>query len=434
MDSIVLARRNELETSSLIKEAYDKAGRHRWIEAAESCRQALSAKDSITQPFTLATLTDFSAECHFKGAFQAKNRQEFDELITLSRAACEKAKIIYDSTRQIARSQRAKSGILKTEFWLQRNSTQRALLAGKIVNLCLESARAFGVSRELKEALKTRLELLRFFREFINLSTDFGSLKGTYDRAVSIGSAMLDALKEQRIDDAKIEALGLMIWFLAVEAQVVMTPLEFQTLADRTRHLQTELTELSRDVKTALAASTAMESAGHIAFDLDGDPSTALNEYKRGLEIATTLGNSLAIGRLHWLCAQAACWLGYSENDPEKKRGLFREGETHALNSITSLEISFQTTELSAAHTVQSQCLIELANLAGSDLQAKKSFLKKPSRLPPEALSMNRQRGPGVKRRTIYRRLSTCYQNSRHRSGDVTSSEKPSLPEKKQHK
>ncbi len=331
---------------------------------------------STTEPSTLPALTEFSAECYLRGAFQAKNRQKFEELMTMSKLANEKASIIYADTRQVARSQRARSAILMAEFWLQQDSTQRAILAQKIVDQYQESARAFEHSGESKEALRVRLDLLNFFQEFINLSTDFRSLRGTFDQAVTFGSALLDDLRKQKTDDAVIEALDVMVWLYAVEAQVVMTPSEFQALADRTRDLQHELVQLSEGAKTPAAVASAAESAGHVAFDLDGDPARAVNEYEKSLEVVTTLGNSLAIGRLHWVCSQATSWLGYGEYDPEKKRRFFRAGEAHALDSIRNLEIPFQTTELSAAHTVRSKCLFELANLAGSDLRLKKRLLQ----------------------------------------------------------
>ena len=262
------------------------------------------------------------------------------------------------------------------EFWLSKDPTQRAILARKIVDQYQESARAFEDSGESKEALRTKIDLLTFFQEFINLSTDFQSLKKTFDQAATIGNALLDDSRKQRNDATLIEALGAMVWLYAVEAQVVVTPSEFQRLAGRTRDLLHELVELSRKTRTPVALASAAESAGHVAFDLDGDPARAVKDYEKSLEIVAKLDDSLATGRLYWMCSQATSWLGYAEYDPGKRGRFFRAGEALALNAIRNLEISFQTTELSAAHTVRSKCLFELASLAGSDLQLKKKLLR----------------------------------------------------------
>ncbi len=368
--------RNPLETSSLINKAHDKARENNWIEAAEYCQQALNDPRSTIGPSILPALLDFSAECHLKAAFHAKTRQRFEELVTISKQASEKANTTYSEIGQAARSQKARSRMFMTEFWLEKDSTRRARLAPEIVSHYQKSARALEDSGETQEALRIRLDLLKFFREFINLATDFQSLKTTFDQAAITGKTLLDSLRGQRVDGAMIEALAEMVWLYAVEAQVVMTPPEFGAFAGQTRDLLNELGELSRDAKTPMSLASATESAGHVAFDLDGDPVHAMNEYIRSLEIAKTLGNTLDIGRIHWVCSQTTSWLGYGEYDPVKRQKFFKEAEAHASDSIRNLEISFQTTELSAAHTVRSKCLIELANLAGSDLQEKKNLLQ----------------------------------------------------------
>jgi hypothetical protein len=364
-----------METSSLIREAYDRAGKNRWIEAARFCQQALSDRESSRKNPNLAPLTEFSAKCHFKGAFQARNRKEFQESMATSRKSWENALTLYDAEQDVARSKRAQLGIQLAEFWLQRDSRKKTILAGSIVDLFKESSRVFEDAGRRQDAQEIKVDLLGFFREFINLSTDSESLKKTFEQAVHVGKSVLIDLRKQKPCDSLAEAFGLMVWLFGMEAQAVVSPEEFHALADETRNLQTELQETSREVGTPIALCLAKESAGHIAFDVIGDSAQALKEYEDSLALATTIGDSLIVGRLQWLSSQAAYWLGYSENDPERKRALFKKGEARALNAISSLQISFQTSELSAAHASHAGCLVELANLAGPDAQLQKKTL-----------------------------------------------------------
>jgi hypothetical protein len=363
------------QTSGLIKQAHDSAEKNKWIEAADSCRKALNDKDSFHEKPVLASLTEFSAKCHFKASFQARSRNEFEDLMTNSKTSWETALTLYEAAQDAVRSERARLGIQLAEFWVLRDPRKRAILAESIVSLFEESARTLEDTGSQQEAQETRLDLLGFFRDFINLCIDSKSLKETFDQAVRIGRSSVLDLRKQKPGDSLAQALGLMIWLLGMEGQVVVSPEEFQGLADETRNLQSELQKTSQEVSTPFAHCQAKESAGHIAFDITGDSAQALKEYEEGLAMATTLADSLTVGRLQWLSSQAAYWLGYSENNPERKRELFKKGETHALNAISSLEISFQTSELSAAHAAHATCLVELANLAGLDGDQKKTLL-----------------------------------------------------------
>ena len=363
------------ETSRRISEAYERAAKNKWIEAARLCRQTLSNKDSFRRNQALLSLTEFSGKCHFRGAFQARTRAEFEEMMTMSREYWENALVLHDGAVPVARTQMARFGIHLADFWLERDTAKRSRLAVSIVDLFNESERAVGEPSREEEWEELTVEFLGFFRDFINLCTDSESLRKTFEQALHVGNSAIVELKKRRAGDNLVEALGLMVWLLGMEAQVVMSPVEFQSLAHETRSNLAELLKASRDLGTPEALCIAKQSAGHVAFDVTGDPAQALKEYEESLSIAQTIGNSLEVGRLQWLSSQAAYWLGYSENDPDKKRGLFDKAQVHALDAVRSLEISLQTSELSAAHAVHATCLVELANLAGPDVQQRKSLL-----------------------------------------------------------
>jgi hypothetical protein len=375
MENHSLPNRSSLDTSTLTRQAYDSAENNRWIEAARICRQAIGATNPAREISAIRSLTELSAKCHFKGAFQARSREEFVELMTASRKAWDNARILYDDAQQFTRSKKAQLGAELAEFWLRRDSAERTIIAQSVLRLYRESARAFENSGEEVEAIETQVGLLGFYRDSINLHTDFRTLKEAFDQAVNIGISVLDELKKSKVANYLVGALASMVWLLGMEAEAVMPPSEFQSLSDQTRNYLAELHKLSQQLATPSALCLAGESAGHVAFDITGDASKALEQYEESLAIATTLGDSLAIGKLQWLSSQAAYWLGYTENDPEKKRRLFMKGESHALNAIQNLEIPFQTSELSAACAARGTCLIELANLTGSDVQKKRSLL-----------------------------------------------------------
>ncbi len=365
-----------LNYKNLLEEVYEKARKKQWIAAAQLCGKVALGNLGFP-PAELASLTEFYGTCHFKSAFQAKTSKDFEKLMGMAGDAYEKARALHADANQFARLMRVEAETQLATFWLQPNPSSRMEIAVSVANLFKEASEAFAKAGEETEEVETKLGLFGFFREFINLATDFESLIGLFNETLEVGRSTVGQLRKQSEGEGLVEALNHMVWLLAVEAQIVKSPLEFQSLFKEIQAYQDELETAARKLGSPHALCLAKESAGHVAFDVDGDPSRALEEYEASLDAATDLEDKLQIGRLQWLISQAANWLAHSESDSGKRRALLQKGTSFASLAIENLKIPFQTNELTAAHATCATCHIELAELAKVDLAEKRIQLQK---------------------------------------------------------
>ncbi len=351
-------------TEKLVSDIYDKAHQHEWTLAAILCREVVSQVESTSESAQLAPVIMLSAKCHYKAAFQTNSRSGFNETMTFSKVAYEKARALYESAHESAMSTRAQAGTKLAEFWLQSRPDERMLLALSAVELYNRSVEEFECSRKSEEVAETKLELLAFFPEFVNLATDIHSLKRLFDEGLQLAEETIRELRKSSHVEDLVVALNITIWLRAVEAQVVLPPSEFQALSQKTMSFRDQLESAARELGTSYATCLARESLGHVAFDVLGDPSGAFEHYESSLGAGKGLQDALLLGRLHWLLAHAASWLARTETDDVRRRKLFERSASFASNAIENLQIPLQTTALAAAHANLASCNIELADQA----------------------------------------------------------------------
>ncbi len=288
-------------------------------------------------------------------------------------AAFKDASSSYNDLAEKSNSKRAAARALEAEFWLSGDFPSKAKITGKLDSLLSEYV---SETKEAGERGRALLGYLRFFRESAMLAVSFDSLKKRFDQAVEAGRTVIPILEKQGELEKLAEALSLVVWLFASEAQVILEPDEFQRLGKSIRAFQDKLEAASREVGTPYALCQARKAAGHIAFDLDGDPARASAEYEAGKKLAIEVGDSLLLGRLQWWNSHAVYWLAGTEGDLLKRRNLLAKSLACATDAIRNLKIPFQTTELTAAHAKVADCYVELANL-NSAHDEKKNLLRK---------------------------------------------------------
>ena len=283
------------------------------------------------------------------------------------------ASVLYGNAVQPSRSNRASSRALMAEFWLARDFETRRKIVDRFDVLALESRKASDEGDPTSKS-QCLLDFLEFFRESANLSSEFVSLKNRFDQAVQTGKDAITELEKLGETEKLVEGLSLIIWLLAVEAQIVLGPKDFEALGAEVRKIERRLEDASRKLGTPYALCLAKKASGHVAFDVNGDPGKASLEYEEASTIARALGDSLLLGRLEWWNCQVVFWLAGSESDPLKRHDLFQKSLAYASDAIRNLEVPFQTTELTAAYGKAAECHIELASLE-SNLPRKRAEL-----------------------------------------------------------
>ena len=274
-----------------------------------------------------------------------------------------KASSLYDKNMKRSESKRAESRSLQAEFWLESDFSKRSKILDPIDVLCLESAKASERSRDWASECESLTDFLEFFRESANVAVEFDALNARFEQAVRAGRSLVVSLEAHNQTERLVDVLDLMVWLLAVEGQVLVTPDEFQSFAEETKKLQDKLEKVSQKLGTPYAICRMRQSAGHLAFNIHGDPAKASQEYESGITLSRNLGDTLLLGRLLWLNSQAVYWSAGSESDPSKKRESLKKSLAYALEATRNLEVSLQTSELTAAYANVAKCYIELANL-----------------------------------------------------------------------
>jgi len=334
-----------------------------WILAADLCQESLSKTDGLGAHQELTFLTELSGECHSRAAFQKASREHFEKSMELGKEAFEEASRLYVGAHRLAESKRATSQAKIAQFWLSRSPVDRKLLSEEIVRSVEEARRSFELNGKTAESEELMMKLLAFFREFINLSTDSRYLENLFRDMVELGKQTIEISGRVTAAENIVEAVSAYVWAIAVEGQIILSPSDFRSLEQKAKTIQQDLTMISEGLNAPRAASLAAECMGHIHFNLEGDPRSAMDDYERSLTLAKKAEDTLQIGRIQWLISQTAQWLGYGEVDADEQRLYFEKGLHLSSDAISNLEVAFQTNELSAAFTIRSQCLTGLARL-----------------------------------------------------------------------
>jgi tetratricopeptide (TPR) repeat protein len=361
-----------IDPTDFLTNAQQKAREERWIDAADLCERITNQKTSSGDPRRAASFLEFSALCQFRGAFQCRDRALFEKFIVRAKESYEKASALFDASGQVDESKRCQSRASFAEFWLQVDSSRRSQLAKSSSELLMQLEM---LSVRGSENAQTFLDFLEIFRESCNLATDFVSLKHDFERALRIGKIAIKELEHSDNDKILTVALNFMVWLLAVEAQIILPPEEFQAFSAEVRGYEEMLKAAVLKVDTPHSLCLAKESSGHYLFDVVGDPRRAVSEYQSSLVEAIKLGNVLMVGRLEWLLSQVLYWMGFSETDSDHARVSLQKALELASQAILNLQIPLQTSELAASYAVFSKCHIELAKLE-TDVVKRRERLK----------------------------------------------------------
>ncbi len=102
----------------LLAEASEKTKNYEWTEAAQLYSQALASGHLDPDSREHLTLTETLADCYFKAAFQANDRQEFRRIMSQTRDAYDNSVVAYQKTGDDITSRRMRARKTFTEYWL----------------------------------------------------------------------------------------------------------------------------------------------------------------------------------------------------------------------------------------------------------------------------------------------------------------------------
>jgi tetratricopeptide (TPR) repeat protein len=363
--------------NEFLAEPNEKANRYQWTEAAQLCTERLSHIQSILTPVEAGFAFEFGANCYFKAAFQSESRPSFEERMKTSQDLYRGASENFQEAGKPALAGRALARRMFAAFWLETDPAKRQDILSKCIELSKGSLGILEKQGDGDFGGESHLDLLKFFREGCNLSTDWRLLKSQFEEALRFGRIVTAQFESRKDIEPLIESLSLVIWLEAVEAQAVLVPVEFEKLGVEARGHESRLLEIAQAFITSMSNCLAKEASGHVAFDLEGNPTRALALYKESAIIALQLKDSLLLGRLFWAIAQTEYWLGSGQEDISGRRTLLLEGCEFAERAIEALKIPAATTDLAVAHAAWADCLIELANLVETDPDRKKDNLRK---------------------------------------------------------
>ncbi len=370
-----------------LERAEAEAGNYEWVAAATTYAEALNHVEAVSDPETVTQLTEQLAKCHFKSAFQLKNRGEFRERMELARACYRDAISLHEKIGYGGLGKMAKARESFAEFWLSENSENRRILIEKCIRLSLEAVATFSKPGDSRHLAKAHSELLNYYLESLHLLTDGKSLAERFDQAVNLGRKTVLEWEAIKGGEELIEVLHLTLWMLTVLAQVLLAPPGFAGLAEETARLESKMLHLSEELGTPYSDCLSKETAGNVAFAGIGDPAKAFALYKEGLSRAKVTADSLATGRLLAFMALAELWRSVGEEYAEQRKDALENGLKLGEDAVKNLEVPFHTSYLVTACDAIANCHIDLATYVETDAEMKRSQLIRALEVSRSALS-----------------------------------------------
>ena len=329
-----------------------------------------------TQVVEKALALELSARYRFKASFQSATRREFKEFMLLSQKCYESAATLYSQVSMEALAKKSHARSRFAEFWRSDDFVSRKGIIRDCIAKSSEALRALKAAGRTTDAAETCVDLLGFFRESLNFSSDWKELNQQFQEAATLGRVLVDQIGLIKDDNVSLSGLATLVWLFSLEAQVLFEPKEFKTFEEEVRRIVDLMVQISKRQETTLGKCLVEEAKGNLAFDFQGDYANAKSLYETAAELALKTGDSLARGRILWLLAQVSYWLATSKEDAESKLSCLRQGLESAQLSIRAFSPSRSTSDLAAAYASCAECNIELANQVETVAQGKDSRLR----------------------------------------------------------
>lgn len=368
-----------------MNEVSQKARRFEWISAASTAKIAAESTPS-GDPIQKATAFEVSGKCYFKAAFQSNSRTEFVDLMRDSARYFATASTLYSSISSDGLARRAQARSFFANFWISEDFPRRKDLIRDCVSIGLDAKRTFEANNRTTEAVETSADCLIYFRESLNFASNWKDFNEQFHEALTVGREVEDQIERLADYDLAQEGLSVIVWLLSLEAQVLFDPKEFKTFENEARRVASLMSDLTTKIKTPFASCLEALSNGNVVFDFEGDYSRAMMLYETAAKEALKTGDSLLRGRILWLVAQVAFWLGTSKEDIESRRAALEKGVESAVASISLFESSRPTGDLAAAHASCSECHVELANQVETEASNKANHLRKAIEVSTEGI------------------------------------------------
>ncbi len=358
-----------LAKASIVSASYE------WMRAAELYEQALAWMGPEYEPLETARITELLARSYYKGAFQAKHRDEFKRRMQLSEASNERASAIYERTGNEAAARQVKAREEFAAYWGKDDYADRGSIINRCIVLADEAVRLFegqGDKRRLAEAHK---DLLTYLLDATWYTIQAKNLKEQYEKAIGTGLKAIEEFENFDDQETILECLHTIVFFLIRSSEIV-EPARYRELTKKAEALVGQMTELARNAGTPYAHALAEQMAGWIAF-FTGDTGKLLVLRKSAAVRAEGTGDSLLIGDLNADLAHSAKFAGTSGGDEEQMRRILGEGVESGEKSVKSLEISSSPPTVAWAYSNYAECYWALATFVETEPPMKEARLRR---------------------------------------------------------
>ncbi len=359
-------------------EAGEKAKKYEWMSAAGSYKQALEEQPH-NGTIDNTSLIKLLASSYFKGAFQARNREEFKQRMQLAESSYERARVLYETAGSEALSKRSKARSLFADYWMKDKAEERRSLMANILSLTDEFVPVLERQGNTELCAETHKDLLTFLVEasFLALTTDGKGGKELFERTQQLGEKVADEFALLDNQAGRLEALCLTLWLLSRLYQLLLEPSEVEEVVKKAKILARQINDASEKIGTPYALCLANQALGMMATTIEADYSKAIHMLEAGWSAAEKTQDSLLIGRVaddFGFPVQNGVW---AEDDVDKRRHLLQKGFEFNSIGIKNLEISLDGANLGGVYGGYAQSLNLLATFVENEPGEKKQVLRK---------------------------------------------------------
>ena len=367
-----------------MNEAVQRSKRYEWMAAAESYELALGGQEERSVAQT-CRITQLLADAYFRGAFQARSREEFKRRMELSESAYATAGTLHEKVNSDAFSKKAEARRLFAKFWCSDDAEERREIIGRSISLAKEAAEEFASAGDRRALAETQRDILEYILEADWIPKDFEQLKAQFETAVEIGDRAIEELEAIGDLEGLCEALNLTIILLSSDGQLILDPAKFEETAPKRSKLENRLAEVAKTVGTPYALSLAYEAANMIAtekFELQ----KMLLVSEAGVQLASQTKDSYLLGRLLYALLYSTTWSRTTTDDSEKIRAIVEKCQALAPQVIEQLVIPMHGGTIDRAYHLYAESYITTATELDVELSKKKSNLLKAADLGRQGL------------------------------------------------
>lgn len=374
----------EASLENALAEAAEKSKIYDWVAAASSYKQALETLEQGNRDET-GRVTELLATAYFKGAFQARTREEFKRRMELAESFYATASKILQRSNLEGASKKVQARGLFASFWRSDNAEERREIIGRSISLAENAAQKFESLKNIRALAETHRDILEYTLEANHLAKDLEHLKRMFETTVVIGDRAIEEFEELGDLEGLSESLNFAIVILSSVGELILDAVKFEEMAPKRLNLERRLAEASKSVGTPYASALYYEAAAFVAsekFELQ----KMLDFSQAGVQASKQTKNSYLIGRLSYVLQYSTSWSQSLTDDAELIRAIIDRCLALTPQVIEELEISMHGGYLDQTYSVYAESYITIATDLEIDVEEKKANLLKAAAIGRQGL------------------------------------------------